>query len=178
MKFNKVTDINGRVMYEIEDARWIWTNFSGAAKEFNAEGRRNFNLVLDEPIAQQLSEDGFNVKWHEPKSADYDGIWTLKVNVNMDSPYPPTIQMKNDHGIRTIDKENIAILDGSLMLESIFVKFSPFRFRENVSAYLQTLLVTVHESEYESRFHDEEDSFTNTMTFRAVRPQSTAELED
>lgn len=170
MKLNKVTDINGRVSYEIEDARMIWTNFAGKEGDYNAEGRRNFNLVLDEQSANELLADGFNVKYKEPKAEGVDPIWTLKVNLNCKGYNPPDVQIKNDHGIRKLDEESVAILDFA-SIEKCFVRFSPYHFKDNVSAYLQTLLATIHESEYENSFYDEEDSAMNTMTFRAVKPE-------
>lgn len=170
MKLNKVTDINGRVSYEIEDARMIWTNFAGREGDYNDEGRRNFNLVLDEQSANELLADGFNVKYKEPKAEGVDPIWTLKVNVNYKGYNPPDIQIKNDHGIRKLDEESVAILDFA-SIEKCFVRFSPYHFKVNVTAYLQTLLATIHESDYENSFYDEEDSAMNTMTFRAVKPE-------
>ena len=168
MKLTKNTDINGRVTYEIEDARWIWTNFSGKEGRFNDEGRRNFNLVLTDDIADQLSKDGFNVKWHEPKDPNGEGIWTLKVNVNYKGFNPPKIELKNDHGIRSLDEESVPILDGSLMIENMFVRISPYRFNDSTSAYLQTMLIRIHESDYENSFYDEEDSVMNTTTFAKI----------
>lgn len=59
---------------EINDARIIWKNFSGAGDRFNREGDRNFNLVIpDQETCDMLLQDknefgdSWNVKIKPPR---------------------------------------------------------------------------------------------------------------
>lgn len=59
---------------EINDARIIWKNFSGAGDRFNREGDRNFNLVIpDQETCELLKNDknewgdSWNVKIKPPR---------------------------------------------------------------------------------------------------------------
>ena len=51
----------------IENANIFWLNFSGAERQYNPPGRRNFCVDLDEELAQQLMSEGWNVHVREPR---------------------------------------------------------------------------------------------------------------
>lgn len=171
MKINKVVDANGRIKYECVGAKMIWMNFSGKEGRYNPEGRRNFNLLLDKDSAEYLKNEGFNVKFHEARNEGEDGIYTLKVNVNFKGYKPPEIWMKNNHGNTHLNEDSVNVLDWA-NIEELYVTFNPYAYQDSRTAYLDKLLATVHESEYESMFFDEEDSAANTMTFQAIKSEN------
>ena len=172
-KFND----NGRPFYDVVGHKMMWRNFEGKLGRFNAEGQKNFNIVLNERDAQFLIDEGFNVKYKEPKMEGEEGIYTLKINVNFGGYKAPEIWMKNNHGNTQLTKDDVKILDWADIVE-YFLIFNPNIKPDSMTAYLDKLLVTVKESEYESQFFDEEDSSTNTMTFHRIPAALTAGDDD
>ena len=53
MEMQKVTS-----NIKLEGAKIIIRNFQGKKKEFNEEGNRNFGVIIDDELADQLIEDG------------------------------------------------------------------------------------------------------------------------
>ena len=93
----------------MENARFCFSaNFSGAATQYNAEGNRNFTVVLDDPrtkmskrwldnesgqfmvapiTAEDLANDGWNVKIRQPKNEGDEPFKYTKIMVRFsDNP--------------------------------------------------------------------------------------------
>jgi hypothetical protein len=65
---------------DIEGAELAYCNFSGQESKYNAEGKRNFNIVIrDSEIAQTLSAEGFNVRIRTSIDPDDSPVYMLKV---------------------------------------------------------------------------------------------------
>ena len=45
---------------KIEGAHLIYKNFQGKASNYNAEGNRNFGVLLDDDLAEELKADGWS----------------------------------------------------------------------------------------------------------------------
>lgn len=90
-----------------------WKNFSGAPDKFNkAGGKRYCYIFVSDDEAAQLQERGVNIKWREPND-EYDKPQAyFKVNVHIDSTYPPFVLMVRD-GMenKQLVGEEINILD-------------------------------------------------------------------
>lgn len=159
---------DGRIhTVETSDISLIWTNFVGAEGRFNAAGERNFNIVLTPEDAHILQAEGMNVKYHEPREEGDDGLYTLRVKVNYNSPHPPTITMRNNHGMADLTEDSVMVLD-TAEIEEAFVRFRVNYYEGHVTPYLEKLLVRIYVSDFESKFYDPEESAMNTMTFRKV----------
>jgi hypothetical protein len=61
----------------IEGARIGFRNFSGKEGQYNPPGRRNFCVFLDDDLAKTLEEDGWNVRWLQPKEDHQTAIWGI-----------------------------------------------------------------------------------------------------
>ena len=73
---------------QIDDARIIYRNFSGAPSKFNREGDRNFAVVIpDQEMADRLVEEGWNIKIKPPREDGDEPFMFLPVKVKF-----------NDHG--------------------------------------------------------------------------------
>ena len=56
----------------IENARLIFKNFSGEESKFNRGGNKNFCVVLDPEMAQDLADEGWNIKYLRPREEGED----------------------------------------------------------------------------------------------------------
>ena len=150
----------------MENARLIFRNFEGREEKYNRKGDRNFGLIIeDSEVAQQLAEDGWNIKELTPKNNDdYDDtpevIYWLPVTVRFDN-VPPKVMLVtrrkktrlNEDNINTIDYANIAKVD---------LTVTPYDWEVNgksgTKAYLQTMYVTINEDEFADKYADLEEA--------------------
>lgn len=149
----------------MENARLIFRNFEGREEKYNRKGDRNFGLIIEDPeVAQQLAEDGWNIKELTPKNNDdYDDtpevIYWLPVTVRFDNA-PPKVMLVtrrkktrlNEDNINTVDYANIAKVD---------LTVTPYDWEVNgksgTKAYLQTMYVTINEDEFADKYADLEE---------------------
>lgn len=150
----KVTD-----PVEIEDAQLIWTNFSGKAGKFNAEGMRNFNIIIDEDTFNVLQNDGWNVRVVLPKNdsdPDTPPLYILPVKVSF-GKRPPQIQLISSRGRRFLDEETVGMLD-FIDIKTCDVVVNPYNYNVNgkvgVSGYLKSLYVTMVEDRFADKYAD------------------------
>ena len=150
----------------MENARLIFRNFEGREEKYNRKGDRNFGLIIEDPeVAQQLAEDGWNIKELTPKNNDdYDDtpevIYWLPVTVRFDS-VPPKVMLVtrrkktrlNEDNINTVDYANIAKVD---------LTVTPYDWEVNgksgTKAYLQTAYITINEDEFADKYADLEEA--------------------
>jgi hypothetical protein len=139
----------------IENAKLIYRNFEGRAKKFNAKGLRNFHVVLDDSIAARLENDGWNVRWHDPKD-ETDKPWaSLKVAVRFD-PYPPRILLITKKGQSTLEEDSVDILDwAEINIADLVISASPWEVsgKKGIKAYLQKAFITLSEDDLETKYH-------------------------
>ena len=150
----------------MENARLIFRNFEGREEKYNRKGDRNFGLIIEDPeVAQQLAEDGWNIKELTPKNNDdYDDtpevIYWLPVTVRFDNA-PPKVMLVtrrkktrlNEDNINTVDYANIAKVD---------LTVTPYDWEVNgktgTKAYLQTAYITINEDEFADKYADLEEA--------------------
>lgn len=161
---------------EINNARIIFKNFEGRGDKFNAEGKRNFAVIIpDEELAEKLRNDtnecgvGWNVKTREARDDEEDDFRTLKVNVSFNDR-GPAIFLDTNGKLNKLTAETVGLLD-HIGITEVSMNIRPFDgeaggkpFR---SAYLQSMRVTQapldrFEEEYEnhrSRVAEEEEEY-------------------
>lgn len=145
----------------IADARPIFgTNFTGAKGRYNPAGNRTFNVELTQEQADELSEQGWNVKYHEPTSADFDPAYYLAVKINYNEYGGPNITMVTSltgHQV-ALTEQTVGILDSKRILNMDLI-INPYNWEMNgatgTSAYLETLYATVEEDPFFSKYNVE-----------------------
>lgn len=141
---------------KIENAKLIYKNFAGAAKKYNLAGYRNFHVVLDTETARVMEQDGWNVRWHDPRD-EADEAWaSIKVAVRFDN-YPPRIVLVDPkNGRKTeLDEESVDILDwASIAIADLVITASPWEAngKTGYKAYLNKLFVTLDEDDLEAKY--------------------------
>lgn len=144
----------------IEGAHLIFKNFQGKATEYNDAGKRNFGVLLDDDLATQLEEDGWNIKYLKPKADDpdqHEQAW-LKVNVKY-GQYPPVAQLINSRGRIKLTEDTIDQLDWTRM-KNVDLCIRPYNYPATksrdagVSAYMRSIYVTIQEDELEEKYAD------------------------
>ena len=149
----------------IEGARIHFRNFSGKEGNYNAAGKRNFCVFLEEELARQLQEDGWNIRWLKPRDDQDDEQGYLSVEVSFKNK-PPKIIMISHNGKRSIDETSIHILDWVEIAEVDLI-INPYNWevsnKQGVKAYLKSMYITLVEDEFERKYYDVPDSADNAM---------------
>jgi hypothetical protein len=141
----------------MEGVRIIFRNFAGKEGQYNREGDRNFAVLLDEHIAQQMAEDGWNVKVLKPREDDEEGTPPqayLPVSVNFKGR-PPRIVLITSRGRTNLDEDTVESLDWVDIL-NVDLIVRPYEWSVNgktgIKAYLQSIYVTIDEDPLEIKY--------------------------
>jgi len=145
----------------IENARIGFKNFSGKEGKYNPPGRRNFCVFLERDMAETLEQDGWNVRWLEPRDEQEDKQAYLQVAVSFDN-IPPKLIMITSRGKTTLDEESVSLLDWAEIKE-IDLIIRPYNWilhegtrneKRGVKAYVKSMYITIAEDEFEAKYYD------------------------
>lgn len=144
----------------IEGAKLIFQNFQGKKTEYNEAGNRNFGVLLDDGLAEDLIRDGWRVRFLRPKEDDpeqYKQPWLpVKVKFN---PFPPIINLINSRGRVKLTEDDVDQLDWSVIINCDLI-IRPYNYPAmagrpaGVSAYLKAMYVTISEDEFARKYAD------------------------
>lgn len=144
----------------LESVRIGFRNFSGKEGRFNPAGRRNFCVFLDTDKANELTEEGWNIKWLQPRDEDDDPQAYLQVSVNYNN-IPPKIVLVSSRGKSTLEEEEVSMLDWA-EINNVDIVIRPYNWdvngKQGVKAYVKSMYVTIEEDEFESKYYDVPDS--------------------
>ena len=134
-----------RGILQIDDARIIYRNFSGAGSKFNREGDRNFAVVIPtEELADRLTELGWNVKVKPPRDDDETPFMYLPVKVKFNERGPAAYLKSGDNLIK-LNEDTVSCLD-DVDIVSVDMDLRPFDWdvngKQGRTAYLQSICVT------------------------------------
>lgn len=140
----------------IEGARILFRNFRGEEKTYNARGRRNFCVILEPSLADQLISDGWNVKTLKPREDGDEPQPYMQVKV-MYGARPPKIVMISSAGKTDITEDTVDMLDWA-EIENVDLVIRPYEYEVNgksgISAYLKSMFVTIAEDYLEQKYSD------------------------
>lgn len=131
----------------LEDVTIAFRNFAGKEDVYNRAGDRNFAILLDEQTAQDMEQDGWNVK-HLREREEGDGQQAyIQVAVSYKNR-PPKICMITSKGMTYLGEAEVELLDWA-DIETADVTLNPYEWvvngKSGVKAYLQALYVKIEE---------------------------------
>lgn len=149
----------------IRDGRIFFRNFAGRESQYNAPGNRNFHVELDADVAKQMAEDGWNVKFPEPKAGYEDEVRQPHIEVTVSYKHrPPRIHLISWRGnpaqqVRTLLPEELLELLDYADIESVDLTVNPYvwgpiRGESGIKAYCKTMFVKIKRDELEAAYAD------------------------
>lgn len=145
---------NQRMEFVVEGAEIIWRNFAGAPREFNAEGDRNFNLVLTPEDAERLAADGWNVRTLPPREEGDPEGYVIKVTVSFKN-IPPRVVLVTEKTRTQLNENTVAVLDYA-DIENVDLICQAYNWtvggKSGITAYLKTMFVTIREDYLERKY--------------------------
>lgn len=149
---------------EIENAnigRGRYRNFSGEKSQFNPTGKRTFTVIFDEEQGHVLEDEGWNIRWRQPRDEQDDMLALLTVEVKY-GDYPPKVMLISGNDRTLLKEDNVSILD-SIDIAKADLIVRPYNWDVNgktgTKAYVKSLYVTAQDDDFGGRYADNEDPF-------------------
>ena len=147
-----------RGILQIDDARIIYRNFSGAASKFNREGDRNFAVIIpNQELADKLIDEGWNVKIKPPRDEDDEPFMYLPVKIKFNDR-GPNVYLITGNKKNQLDEESISCLDDVDIL-SVDLDIRPYDWEVNGktgrTAYLQSIAVVQELDRFAERYAED-----------------------
>lgn len=132
-------------------------NFKGESGKYNKKGERNFVIVIDDVASEKLEALGFYVKHSVKSNGEVENL--LKINVNMESQWPPEFTVYTKKGDRKWGIDEIANLDKANIIGGE-VWFNPYQSpnSDHKTAWLDEMIVAIKDNvnheKYRAMFED------------------------
>lgn len=146
----------------MEDATILFPNFAGKEGMYNAEGDRNFCVLLTPELADQMDKDGWNVKQLKPREEGGEGNFYIQVSLKYRGRggkvlRPPRMVLISSRGRVDLGEHECEILDW-VDIKKVDLIVRPNHWEVNgksgLKAYLKSIFVTMHEDYLELKYND------------------------
>lgn len=142
----------------MEDSRIVFRNFAGAEGQYNREGDRNFCVLLEDDLAADMLEDGWNVKRLKDRETGEKGKGNAYIQVSIGfKGRPPRMVMITSRGRVDLGEEECVLLDWADILKVDLI-IRPYHWNVNnktgVKAYLKSIFVIINEDYLELKYAD------------------------
>lgn len=146
----------------VRNAQLIFKNFAGKETPMNAEGQRNFGVLIDDDTAETLEKDGWNVKRLKVREeGDTPQAWlpvALKYQGrNGKAVRPPEVVLITSRGRTNLPEDFVDVIDQS-DIEKVDLIVRPYEWVMNggtgIKAYLKSIYVTIAEDELALEYRD------------------------
>ena len=139
----------------VENAKIMFRNFRGEARQYNSEGDRNFNLVLTKEQKEFFDMEGFKVRTRPPRDEYSDPQYLLPVTVSYKGRPPKVFLISGNNKIQ-LDEESIDMLDFA-EIDNIDLTINPYHWSlksgaSGVKAYLNSMYVTLVEDDFDGKY--------------------------
>ena len=152
------------VLRDIAGVDIRYKNFRGEKTDYNTEGQRTFNILLDEETAADLESKGWRIKILEnKKDPTAPAIPSIKVRISF-GVVPPKMYMVTSKKKTLLTEETVMLLDTAEIVKCDIV-LSPYVGKMSkdglASAYVRTAYFTIveddpFEDEYAEIWADDE----------------------
>lgn len=142
----------------VEDAQIIFRNFSGKESQYNREGDRNFAVILDPDLARQMEQDGWNVRYLQPRESDEGDIEELTPYISVAVSFknrPPRIVLLTDGSRTQLSEDMVETLDwADIRSADLIARGYEWAVggKAGTKAYLQSLFVTIEQDALEKKY--------------------------
>lgn len=152
-----------RGILQIDDARIVYRNFSGAGSQYNRAGDRNFSVVIDDQeIADALIEAGWNVRIKPPREPGDLPFMHLPVKIKFNDRGPAVYLKSGDADPVKLNEDTIGCLD-SIDILGVDLDIRPYDWevngKEGRTAYLQALHITQDLDRFAARYTEDDLPF-------------------
>lgn len=139
---------------QFDQRRIMFRNFAGRAGQFNAEGDRNFCLLLTEEEALEMEAEGWNIKNLRAREVGDPDLPYIQVNVKY-KILPPRIVLVTSKGRTPLTEDMVEFVDW-VDIEYVDIIIRPYewsmRGNSGVKAYVKTMFIKVDEDPLERRY--------------------------
>lgn len=138
----------------LEDIVIAFRNFSGKEDMYNRAGDRNFAIILEEQVAQEMEQDGWNVKYLREREEGDGRQPYIQVAVSYKSR-PPKIGMVTSKGLTYLSEDEVEVLDW-VDIETADVILNPYEWavgdKHGVKAYVKSLFIKIEEDYLQAKW--------------------------
>jgi len=136
--------------------RGSYRNFAGEKSQFNPTGKRTFVVLLDEATGRVLEQEGWHIRWREPRDEQDDRMALFTVECRF-GDYPPKVLLISGGNRTLLDESNIALLDSADIARCDLI-VRPYNWEVNgnsgTKAYVRSMYVTLEDDDFGGRYRE------------------------